>query len=140
MLPGSECGEKSICHLDKCVLKSDIESHLKTEYITETLDLTKHCTSDGDVNVLKDSNTDRRESIQCIDWEDDVLCESSQSCPDSNDNSVLGLYIKHVCCKKCSSSLPTAAFAAFNQSRKNRICSIIISISLFFSYIKYFIF
>jgi len=132
MLPGSECGDNSICYLDQCISMNNLDSSLlNIEYDTEILDLTTHCSSGGDSNVLKTSNHDRHHDIQCINWENDFLCEQSRSCPKSDDSSVTGLYIKHICCEKCSSKF-TSDLSAFNQARRKAKCSIIISISWIF--------
>jgi hypothetical protein len=135
MLPGSDCGDNSICHLDQCVSMNDLDSSvLTTEFDSEILDLTKHCTSGGDSNALKVSNHDSHHAIQCLDWENDFLCEQSRSCPTSDDSSFLGLYTKHICCKKCSSKAVRSVISAFNQARRNENCSIIIFIFLVFYY------
>lgn len=137
MLPGSDCDANSICHVDQCVSKNSIDpTLLKKEYDTEILDLTKHCTAGGDVNVLKATNQDSQHAIQCTNWEEDHLCEQSRACPEPDDESVGGLYIRHVCCKKCSPT-PTEVTSLFSQGSKKQTCSIIIIsislISLFFS-------
>jgi hypothetical protein len=132
MLPGSNCGNNSICYLDQCISMNNLDlSLLNIEYDTEILDLTTYCSSNGDSNVLKDSNHDPHHAIECINWENDFLCEKSRLCPKSDDSSIFGLYIKHVCCEKCSSK-SNLDISAFNQARRKAKCSIIISICLIF--------
>ena len=77
MLPGSECGINSICYLDQCVSINDVD--LNIEYVNDILDLTTYCTSGHDPNKLSVSNHDVHHDIECIDWENDFLCQSSQS-------------------------------------------------------------
>ncbi|CAF2818352.1 unnamed protein product [Rotaria sp. Silwood2] len=103
MLPGSECGENLICYLDKCVSKNDIDPSLfNSDFDTEILYLNTHCSSGNNPKELAAHNHDLHHGIECIDWENDFLCEPSQRCPKVDDSSTLDLYIKHVCCAKCS--------------------------------------
>ena len=46
-------------------------------------------------------------------------------CPKVDDSSTSGLYIRHVCCNKCSSK-SYSVVAAFNHGRMNQRHSIII--------------
>ncbi len=134
MLPGSECGRNSICYRDQCVSMSDLDSSLfNIEYNTETLDLTTHCSLGSTPNELTSSNHDPHTEPVCINWENDFLCEQSQACPKNSDSSTLGLYIRHVCCGKCSSK-PYLVVALFNRARRNQTCSILISF-VFISFI-----
>lgn len=120
MLPGSDCGDDSVCHVDKCVPKSELDSSILTpQYVDDYLDLTKHCKAAGTPNELKASNKDPREEIKCVDWENDFLCEPSATCPDHKDEGYFGLHIRHACCAKCSKK-PSIAVAAFsNHARQN---------------------
>jgi hypothetical protein len=120
MLPGSECGVNSICYLDQCVLINEVD--LNIEYDANTLDLTTHCTSGHDANELSASNHDLHHEIECVDWENDFLC--AQSCPKPDDSSTTGLYIRHVCCGKCSpKSHPVVQL--FSHGRLKSNCSIL---------------
>ncbi|CAF4544880.1 unnamed protein product [Rotaria sp. Silwood1] len=138
MLPGSECGENSICYLDKCVSKNDINPSLfNNDFDTEILYLNTHCSSSNNPKELSASNYDSRHNIECIDWENDFLCEPSQSCPKPDDSSTLDLYIKHVCCAKCSSKV-NSIITLFNQARVYRTSPMFVLIILtslsFFTY------
>ena len=126
MLPGSECDVNSVCYRDQCVSMNNLDpSLINTEYETETLDLTAHCSSGNNPNELKASNGDPHAGIECVNWENDFLCGQSQECPKAHDSSTMGLYIKHVCCGKCSSK-SHAIFALFNRGRINQRGSILI--------------
>jgi hypothetical protein len=137
MLPGSSCGDNSICYLDKCVSITELDSSiLNPEYELDILDLNKHCTSGGDPNELKSSNHDPHQTVQCINWENDFLCETSRTCPQNDDSSVGGLYIKHLCCEKCSPK-SSSILSAFNYARINEESSkILLSFMLFFCFVS----
>jgi len=121
MLPGSSCGENSVCYLDKCVSINELDSSLlNPEYEMDILDLSKHCSSNGDPQEFKSSNHDPHQTIQCINWENDFLCESSRTCPKSDDSTVGGLYMKHLCCEKCSSKF-ASILSIFNHARKKEL-------------------
>ncbi len=134
MLPGSSCGDNSMCYLDKCVPITELDSSiLNPEYEMNVLDLRKHCSSGGDSNVLKSSNHDPHQAIQCINWENDFLCEATRACPRDGDSNAGDLYIKHLCCEKCSSK-STSTLIAFNHVRThNESSKILLSFLLFFS-------
>ncbi|CAF0814562.1 unnamed protein product [Rotaria sordida] len=126
MLPGSECGENSICYRDKCVSKNNIDPLLfNNDFDTEILYLNTHCSSSNNPKELVASNHDIHHNIECIDWENDFLCEPSQICPKIDDSTTLDLYIKHVCCAKCSPK-GNSIVALFNKTRINRIDSMFI--------------
>jgi hypothetical protein len=115
MLPGSDCGDNSICYLDQCISRNNID--LNIEYDINIRDLTEHCSSGGNLNTLKSSNHDPHDAVQCTNLENDFLCEQSQSCPKSNDLSISGLYIRHICCEKCSLEIHSIQ-SAFNQAKR----------------------
>ncbi|CAF4548753.1 unnamed protein product [Rotaria socialis] len=120
MLPGSECGENSICYLDKCVSNSDLDSSLLIkDYDIETLNLHAHCTSGHKPEDLTASNHDPHHRIQCIDWENDFLCQKSQKCPTDGASSTVDLYRKHICCATCSKDI-NSVVDTFNRARLNQ--------------------
>ena len=126
MLPGSECGDKSICYLDQCVSENDLDSSLlNSEFDDEILDLTTHCSSGQSANELAASNQDPHYAIECINWENDFLCKRSQACPTEDDSSTQGLYIKHVCCGKCSTNFESIK-TIFSRAKLNQSWSIFI--------------
>ena len=133
MLPGSFCDENSICYFDKCVPITELDSSiLNPEYEMDVRDLRQHCSSGGDPNVLKSSNRDPHQPIECINWENDFLCEATQACPKHDGSTTSDLYIKHLCCEKCSSK-STSIINAFNHVRTNNESSkILLSFILFF--------
>ncbi|CAF1505143.1 unnamed protein product [Rotaria magnacalcarata] len=135
MLPGSECGENSICYLDKCVSNSDLDSSvLIKDYDIEILNLHTHCTSGHKPEDLTASNHDPHNRIQCIDWENDFLCQKSQKCPKDDASSTVDLYRKHICCATCSKDI-NSVVDTFNRARLNQTRStftfIIIMIGFF---------
>ena len=119
MLPGSSCGENSVCHMDKCVPKNELDSSISTpQYETNTLDLTNYCKAVGTPSELTESNKDPRQAVQCVNWEDDFLCQPSATCPADDDESFTGLYVRHVCCAKCSKK-PGSISTMFGNARRN---------------------
>lgn len=106
MLPGTECDQNSMCFRDQCVASNEIDSkHLSLEKVQETSDLNSYCQTDNDINVLKDSNTEKTSAIECKNWEQTVYCTNDYPCPDKNKEDTGSLYINHVCCKKCLSDI-----------------------------------
>ncbi|CAF0793537.1 unnamed protein product [Adineta ricciae] len=127
MLPASVCGADSICHRDRCVPTKQLDPSLEQiEYETDILDLSKHCSVGNDQNALKASNTDPSTPVECINWENDVLCHESQQCPAKDDLSTGALYINHVCCQKCTSEFKQilGAFSHAELTRKYS-CSVL---------------
>ena len=136
MLPGSSCGKGFVCHMDKCVLKDELDSSIvASQEVTEYLDLSKHCKAGNPPSELKASNKDPRQDVQCIDWENDLICRPSVPCPADNAEDAGALYERHMCCAKCSKN-PTQVLAAFNHARENskNTISIFSFIVLFFSF------
>lgn len=121
MLPGSTCGENMVCHKDKCVQKSEVDSLISNvEYETNTLDLTNFCKAPGTPSELTASNKDPKTAVQCVNWEDDFMCKPSSECPAGDDEEFVGLYVRHICCAKCSND-PGAVSAMFGDARRNSI-------------------
>ncbi|CAF3675070.1 unnamed protein product [Adineta steineri] len=120
MLPGSQCDINSVCYEDQCVSLDNLDSSLTNiEYDNKILDLTTHCTSNNNPEDLKASNHDPHTDIKCINWENDYLCHPSEACPQTDDSSTRGLYIRHVCCAKCSST-PHTISTILNRARINQ--------------------
>ena len=127
LLPASDCGTDSICHRDQCVSTKHLNpSSEQIEYETDILDLSKLCNVGNIQNALKASNTDPRAPVECINWEDDVLCHESQQCPKKDDSSAGALYINHVCCQKCTTEFNQMS-RAFNHAkfRRKYSCSVL---------------
>lgn len=130
MLPGSECDQGSICHLDQCIAKDKLDPKLFiSEFVTDTLDLATHCASGAGVSALQESNGDTRNAIECIDWESEDLCKPSDSCPEPGRRDVKALYTNHICCAKCSSK-PKKVAALFSRADSLSTASIYLSFSL----------
>ena len=129
MLPGSTCGAGSICYFDRCVAQDKLSPSLfKSELETDTLDLTGHCAAGGLASALKESNSDARNGVECVDWETDVLCTPAESCPAAGDRGVRALFINHVCCAKCASK-PKEIAALFAQAKSSSPASIYLHFS-----------
>lgn len=119
MLPGSQCDNESICYHDRCVATKDLDSSaFAIAYETDILDLAAHCSVSKDREALQASNTDPHAKTECINWEDDFLCESSRKCPAAADRSIIALYINHVCCAKCVSN-PLRSLSMFSRVATN---------------------
>jgi hypothetical protein len=103
MLPGSDCGYNEICYRDQCVTIDASQSYVfNGDTEANGLDLTAYCSSDRDRPILSTNQRDTQMRKVCVNWEDDFLCHPSRSCPNEDDTSIGALYIKHMCCRKCS--------------------------------------
>lgn len=130
MLPASDCGEDSICYLDDCVPKIQLDPQLlQIEYDTNVQDLTEHCSSGGQPSALTESNNEPRQPLRCVDWEDDFLCHPDRQCPPSGKTDAGSLYMKHVCCAKCASN-QEAVIAIFSSASSFKITGILFLLPL----------
>lgn len=127
MLPGSKCGEESICYRDQCVLKSSLGPEVfETQIVNEYQNLKGYCEGSRDIDNLKSSNKDPHPPDECVNWESDFLCAASETCPTSNKEDTIALYTRHVCCEKCSSKRAVA------KAFKGRARSVHTNISIIF--------
>ena len=136
MLPGSSCGDDSICFSDECVPKSKIDPmFLKQTHDEETLDLSDYCSSGKGPIALSESNQDLKMPLQCIDWENDVLCKDEIPCPSEEQEDHQALYMNHVCCKKCSPTRDQVATIIHGDASFQTSSILLIIISMPFSFI-----